>query len=269
MSEDRPTAPGGEPTTSHAGWPPSPALAARRPGYWFPLLMFGLLIALSVLVSQLAQPPPAATAGFALLVRVTNWSATQVTYLGSGPDALGGFPMGWYWTAALVATFALTAIWYRWRDRHAGSRTPVRAFLVTGLALTALAAALPLLIPAAPALAGWLGGLWTAGTYALVIIAVGLCLLARAERSRALLIVALVYSVPVALVVLASAQFAALGYLPPAGPPEAAYSSTFFILLPPTQSPFVLLPTAVLLMAGLAALAVSVIGRRRRPGAQP
>lgn len=253
---DRPPAPGGDPALARAG--------AARPGYWLPLLLFGLLTALSGPVSAQALDQQT---GLALLGRDTSWSAAQAFYLGSGPDALGGFPMGWYWTAALVAGFALTALWYWWRGRHAGSRIPVRAFLVTGLALTALTAALPLLTVPAPALAGWLGGQWAAGTYALVIIAVGLCLLAWAERSRALLVIALAYSVPVVLVFWATARMVSYEVLPPAGPVDAAYSSTFFVLLP-FESPVVLLPAAVLLVAGLTALGALAIGRRPHPAAQ-
>ena len=268
MTEAQPTPSPDGPVPAEGDPAPRRAQPAR-PGYWFPLLLFGLLIAISVPISARALPE---TAGFTLLTRVTNWSAAQEFYLGSGPDTLGvfRFPMSWYWTAALVAGFAVTAAWYLWRGRRAGRRTPVRAFLLTGLALTALAAALPLLTVVTPALTGWLGAQWAAGTYALVIIAVGLWVLARAEHSRALAVIALAYSVPAILNVLASAQFAAVGGFPPPGAPNAAYASTLFITLP-LESPLILVPVAVLVVGGLAALAVSAIGPRlrSRPGAQP
>jgi hypothetical protein len=45
----------------------------------------------------------------------------------------------------LVAGLLLTAAWYRWRDRRTGSRTPLRGYLVTGLVLAAVTAAVLLL----------------------------------------------------------------------------------------------------------------------------
>ena len=268
MTEDQQPASGPDEPVPAEGEPAQRRARPARPGYWFPLLLFGLLIAASVPVSTQTQ---SASIGLVLLRRVTNWSAAQEFYLGSGPDTLGvfRFPVSWYWTAALLAGFAATAAWYLWRGRRAGRRTPVRAFLLTGLALTALATALPLLTVVTPALTWWLGAQWAAGTYALVIIAAGLCVLARAERSRALGVIALAYSVPVVLSALASAEYASAVFAPP-GPPNAAYTSTLFIMLP-LEPPLFLLPAAVLLVGGLAALAVFAIGPRlrSRPGAQP
>lgn len=118
--------------------------AAARPGHWFPLLLSGGLAALSLPLSVLASPR--LPAGLAVFTREVYPTVTQAMYLGGG-SATGPFPfpLGWYWAGALVAGLLLTAAWYRWRDRRAGSQTPLRGYLVTGLVLAAVTAALPLL----------------------------------------------------------------------------------------------------------------------------
>lgn len=262
MGIDEPAASGGDqPTNLGAGQLPRRAWGAW-PAYWFPLLLFGLLTALSVPVSQLWLPP---STGFAMLVRDTAWSEPQAFYLGSGPDAVGGFPMGWYWTAALVAGLLLTVAWYRWHDRRTGGRTRMRGFLVTGLALTGLAAAAPLgTVGAPPSGPPWTGpgpvarvmwtlaAQWTVGLLAFGIIVVSLGVLAWAERSRALGVIALIYCAPVVL-----------GELVILRNPEL----WSIYLLSDVQVRPSLVPAAVLLVAGLTVLAARTavtISRGRR-----
>jgi hypothetical protein len=227
--------------------PPGCAGVSKRAvthGYWFPLLLFGGLAAFSLPLSVLASPRP--PTGLAELTRDIYPTVTQAMYLGGG-FATGPFPfpLGWYWAGALVAGLLLTAAWYRWRDRRTGSRTPLRGYLVTGLALAAVTAALPLLAWGKPAQMygpgmqawAWLDALWRLGTFALLAIAVSLAILARIRHSRALAVITAIYATAVCLTGWLDLQ-------------QAIFLPAFY----PSGDPAALLPAAVLLLAGLATL---------------
>jgi hypothetical protein len=107
---------------------------------------------------------------------------------------------------ALTACWLLTAAWYRWRDRRTGGQTRLRGYLVTGLALAAVTAALPLLAwgiqiddGSAMQAWAWLDAFWRLGTFALLAIAVSLGMLARIGRSRALAVITAIYTAAVCL----------------------------------------------------------------------
>ena len=235
---------------------------AARPGYWFPLLLFGGLAALSPPLYVLASPP--LPTGMAVFTRVVYPNVAEAMYLGGGSaNPPFDFPLGWYWVGVLIAGFLLTAAWYRWRDRRTGGRTPLRGYLVTGLALAAVMAALPLTglgmstMTADPPMAAsqWLDVLWQWGIFALLAVAVGLALLAWQTRSPALAVITAVYAVAVCFVGWFDLQ-------------QAIFDPAFF----PLGDPTVLLPAAVLLLAGLGALltaGVRALGARRSPPAQP
>lgn len=157
---------------------------------------------------------------------------------GGGPGPTG-FPTGWYWLAALAATLLLTLAWYR-RPGRGVTRTTLRTYTVTGLALVAVTAALPLLGWGTPATQdtvarAWLEMLWQQGTFALGGIAVALTILARATRSRMLAVITAVYVAAVALAGWLQLQHAPIAYFP-------------------SPDPAVLLPAAVLLLAALGTL---------------
>ncbi len=230
--------------------PPGPA---GRPAYWFPLAFFGAVVALSVPLSVLGSPR--LPADYAVLSVVVYPTVTRAMYFGGG-SATGPFPfpLGWYWVGVLVGGLLLTAAWYRRRDRRTGRRTPLRGFLTTGLLLAVLTAALPLLAWRTPVeMAGpgldawtWLDAFWRLGTFALLAVAVCLGILARTGRSRALAVITAVYTVTVCLTGWFDLQQA-------------------FILSPfPFAGPALLLPAAVLLLAGLGALLAGGLGERRR-----
>jgi hypothetical protein len=236
-----------------AAAPASPGdFLAARPAYWFPLLLFGGVAALSLPLSVLGSPP--LSTGYAVLSVEVYPTVTEAMYFGGG-SATGPFPfpLGWYWLGALVAGLLLTGAWYRWRDGRTGGQTPLRGYLVTGLVLAAVTAVLPLTAWGTPVQVegpglntwSWLEVFWRLGTFALLAVGVGLVILARSGHSRALGIITAVYIAAVCLAGFFELQQA-------------------FILRPfPFAGPAVLLPAAVLLLSGLGALASGLRGRRR------
>jgi hypothetical protein len=245
------------------GRPPAAAAAAERvaasqqPGHWFPLLLFGGLAVLSLPLSALASPrPPTGITVFAIAYP----TVTQAMYLGGGTAAgPSPFPLGWYWVGVLVAGLLVTAAWYRWRDRRGGSGTPLGGYLVSGLALAAVTAALPLLAWGKPVPLGdpgmhawtWLDVFWRLGTFALLAVAVSLGVLARIGRSRTLAIVTAVYT--------AAVCFAGWHDLR-----QPVLLPVFF----PSGNRAVLLPAAVLLLAGLGTMLAAALQKlRSRPAA--
>jgi hypothetical protein len=185
-----------------AASPASPAaFRVVRPAYWFPLALFGVVVALSVplYALQLSRAPMASGwAAYAPLTRTVFWSSAHssfsaLLYPDGGPL---GIAEGWYWAAALAGVFLVTAVWYRRAERRTGSGGPGLGYLITGLVLTAAVTAVPLLVMPRVSLPAWLwlSSQWDSGTFALLIIAVGLWILARRARSRLLAIVALAYT---------------------------------------------------------------------------
>ncbi|MFD9483079.1 hypothetical protein [Streptomyces sp. NPDC059991] len=103
--------------------------AAQR-GTWFPLLVLGLLTLGGILVGRLTFRIQTVTCP------VADPSA------GTGTDcviARQGSPL--YWTLGLVLAYAATAFFYVQRSRSRGVGTPVRPYVLAGIALVALVAA--------------------------------------------------------------------------------------------------------------------------------
>ena len=248
--------------------PAVPALSGLpgpRPVYWFPLALFGGLVALSVPLYawQLHRSPVfSGWVSYASLSRTVSWSSLHggyhSTFLATlNPDSgLAGFAEGWYWAAALTAGFLVTAVWYR-RASRGGSAGPGWGYLVTGLLLTAAVTTVPILVMPRVSLPAWLwlSSQWVHGTFALLIIAVALGTLARRARSHPLAIVALVYTAA-ALV----ADWPALSSAPSAF--TASGGSSLRILAsigPHAQSGMAaLLPAAVLLVAAAVSAALPI-----------
>jgi hypothetical protein len=168
--------------------------------------------------------------------------------------------LGYYWLAALLAGLLLTLLWYRRNARRVGLQTPARGYVTTIAVLTVLALVIPLLSQVrSPQWLSWLrylhvlwpGDLVLRGTFPLVIIAIGLWVLARAERSRALAVIAAVYTATALLSSLYNTEniLFRLGWTP---------SGNDWSL---TTLPNVLLPALVLLATGAGAFAVQ---RRHR-----
>jgi len=127
-----------------------------------------------------------------------------------------------------------------------GLRAPARAVTITGIALAALAFLGPMLVANLPfrnTPAGLpLGDLWMRGTFAFLIAAAGLWVLAWAERSRALAVITLAYTGAALLASLYDVEnlLYRLGWSP--GPGGAV-----------AMLPNVLLPALVLLAGGAGA----------------
>jgi hypothetical protein len=216
---------------------------AVRHGYWFPLVLFGLLTCGAAPLYVAAARPRVTSGAYAT-------DRGPVLLSGSLPGG-DGFYIGWYWAAALVGGYLLTVVWYRWHARRAGVATPARGYLITGVVLTVLVLAIPPLTMRAHVL--WLvwlpfGDVWIRGTLAFLIIAIGLWVLARAERSRALAAIALVYTAAALLSSLYNVENIVfrLGW----NPGRSAFAWQL------TALPNVLLPAAILLVAGCAAFLV-------------
>jgi hypothetical protein len=164
-----------------------------RHAYWFPLILFGLLTCASVPFYIL--PGPTGT-GLAL-------SRPALPILGGWPGVTVQRYAGYYWLAALLGGLLLTLLWYRRHASRVGLATPARGYVVTTAVLTVLALVIPPLSQVrSPRWLGWLqhlhalwpGDLVLRGTFPFVIIAAGLWVLAWAERSRALTLIAAVYT---------------------------------------------------------------------------
>jgi hypothetical protein len=209
-----------------------------RHAYWFPLVLFGLLICGSLPFYF----PPMPRGWFA-------YGPSGPRFLQSG--YLGGFGFNsytgtaYYWLGAMLLGIAATVLWYRWRGNRIGLRTPARGYLITGLIIVALALLLPL--------AGSGGGvgllimpgdLVGRGTFPFVLIGLGLGFLAWAERSVALTVIAAVY--------LALALLASLYNI------ENVFYNWFGWSVSATvgRLPNVLLPALVLLLSGAGAWVV-------------
>ena len=221
---------------------------AARHAYWFPLILFGLLTC-GAAPLYVAAAAPDWTGGF---------TAGEGPLLLNGlPSAGNSFYIGWYWAAALVGGYLLTVVWYRWHSRRAGVSTPARGYLITGVVLTVLVLLIPPLITQVRVLSwAWLpfGYVWVRGTLAFLIIAAGLWVLARAERSRALAVTALVYTGVALLASLYNVEnvLFRMGW----NPGRSVFGWQLTVL------PDVLLPAAVLLVAGCGAF----LAQRTRRG---
>ncbi|WBB68353.1 hypothetical protein [Micromonospora sp. WMMD812] len=225
---------------------------AARHAYWFPLVLFGLLIvAAAPLYVESAEPGPLRAA------------SPNPALTGLGGDFLEhSAALGWYWLAALIGGFLLSLRWYRWYGQRVGLQTPTRAYLTAGVAGILVGLALPgalrfLLLNTATSVSSATGGVTAPllgvsnrGMLAHLVIAVGLLVLARLERSRALLAVVLGYS---AALLVVTVYFHTTDF----GPGDL---NRFSFMLA------ALLPAPILLVGGTVALLATLKASRSRRG---
>ncbi|MFI5837979.1 hypothetical protein ACIA5A_30345 [Micromonospora sp. NPDC051300] len=175
---------------------------ALRHAFWFPLLLFGLLTVMAApLYIESADP-------FGMRAPAQNPVLTSL-----GGDFLErSATLGWYWLVALVGGYLISLWWYRRHGERVGVQTRTRAYLVSGVVGTLVGLLLPialrfLLLNSATTVSNetrWLTvplmGIANRGMLPHLVIAVGLMVLARLERSRVLAAVAVGYGVAVLLV---------------------------------------------------------------------
>jgi hypothetical protein len=218
--------------------------------YWLPLLLFGALICGSLpFYERLTGPRPGRAGSPA-----PGSCLAAVNQPCHGPAGVVHLTvvtaLGYYWQVAILAGVVLTVLWYRWRGNRVGLRTPARGFLITGLVLGELVLLAPLLAGQSRSLSRLVHDTHQAGP--LVIIAVLLWVLARAERSPALAATVAVYLVA-ALVV---SQFTNGGL---AGGTTGASGLTLTAL-----RLLGLVPALILLAAGSGAWHSQMMNRRHR-----
>ncbi|MGC4745047.1 hypothetical protein ACLQ28_05215 [Micromonospora sp. DT201] len=175
---------------------------AARHAYWLPLLLFGLLMAMAapLYVESVESPTLRATQDNPALT-------------GLGGDFLErSAALGWYWLAALIGGYLLSLWWYRWHGLRVGVQTSARPYVIAGIVGTLVGLVLPivlrfLLLNTAAAISSgtsWattpLLGVSNRGMLPHLVIAVGLLVLARLERSRGLTAVAVCYVVAVVFI---------------------------------------------------------------------
>ncbi|MEU7529978.1 hypothetical protein AB0A74_29915 [Saccharothrix sp. NPDC042600] len=162
-----------------------------RHGYWFPLLMFGVLTLGSMpllrpfdwrnsptrrcehgpdgQVRSCTDQTPTTSFEVPGLGRIDPLGVFNSGYLGPVANPLA---LGLYWLGVLVFGFLATVWWYRWRALRVGVETSTRTYAqVTVCGLGVL-----LLVPLISAVGGrllWLGG-WTQRIASVVLVAVSL-----------------------------------------------------------------------------------------------
>ncbi|MEV4826347.1 hypothetical protein [Micromonospora sp. NPDC049274] len=163
-------------------------------GTWFPLLVLAVITLVAIPVYRYAP--------YLDVFGTCRSSPQHTACIGPNPTQLG------YWTVALVLAYAAIAGFYLRRSRLRGVGTPIRPYVVAGVALALLMAAVsvwltfhPLIpVPADPfstdpaeievGPAAWLINGLASPT---AVIALALLVLARVERNWALLAYSLVY----------------------------------------------------------------------------
>jgi hypothetical protein len=220
-----------------------------RHAYWFPLVLFGLLTLASVPFYVRRFPVSGG------VVRIgPGLGVLRSGFLG-GPGLLEVTSgTAYYWLGAMLLGITATVLWYRWRGNRIGLRTPARGYLITGLAVLALA----LLIPVVSGRSVRLPLLWPgdhviSDLFPLLLIGVGLFVLAWSERSTGLAVIAVGY--------FAIALTANLYFLS-----NVLYRLHWNVSPAAADVPSVVLPALVLLLAGAGAW---IVQRRYRPPAEP
>lgn len=162
-----------------------------RRAFWFPLLIFGLMITASA-------PMYAGSSADG-----RNLDLGFVSEILGGHGTYGN--PAWltvYWISLLVGGSVMTAAWYVWYSRVAGLATRVRPTALTWLGGTAAVIVLPLAPLSLLYLNFPLWQLTARGTAGLLIAVAGFWVLAYLERSRLLAVVTAVFTVAAALGVL-------------------------------------------------------------------
>jgi hypothetical protein len=141
------------------------AVRQARPGYWFPLLVFGLIVLVSTPL-YVQNPIPGS--------HDRSMPAFFPTgFLSDSPTRAAVF-----WVVALPVGFLLVTLYYGMRARRHGVEVSLNAFLLVGLAVFGL-----LVLASLAGATFFLGDLAIRGLLPLFVIAFALLVLAFAQRS--------------------------------------------------------------------------------------
>lgn len=99
-----------------------------RHGYWFPLLLMGVLTLLSLPLSQ-ADPAPTDH----LVDGGPGWWMNPLAHLRLKTEVVHPLGLALYWLAALLVGVLATVWWYRWRARRVGVETPTGTYVQVAL----------------------------------------------------------------------------------------------------------------------------------------
>ena len=159
---------------------------SARQGFWFPLVLFGAIV-------LLAAPLYRAPAGggdlfYRSVPALFPRPLAPISYFAGGYFLRSPQAVSLFWLISLPLGYVGTVIYYRLRARRRGIASPVRSYVLAGMALLAF---LLLISWFGPALPGHLGDLFVRGLTPLLTIAAGLFVLAWAERSVSLAIFSL------------------------------------------------------------------------------
>lgn len=165
-------------------------------GAWFPLLLLGALLAVGIVVNRLT-----------FTMHAIRCPAGVAVTAGGCTVAKQGSPV--YWTLGLVLVYAATAVFYIRRSRERGVGSPIRPYLIAGVAIAVLITptkfwGMPQTPPPGGIVDFW--GLHFNATHGMeaflsrltgraISIGLPLLVLAWIERNRALLLFTLVYIV--------------------------------------------------------------------------
>ncbi|WP_033439216.1 hypothetical protein [Saccharothrix sp. NRRL B-16314] len=160
-----------------------------RHGYWFPFLLFGVIVAAAIPLYLPARCELGCSWSANELPSVWHW--LHPTGQATRTSGLGDHPSLWkdlYWMAALTVGFLATVWWYRWRARKVGVETSTRLYVQ----VTLLVLAFPLLgVPLVTRLVFTTLG-WPVALAVLVVGVVVVTLLAKRKLRTAVVILSLV-----------------------------------------------------------------------------
>jgi hypothetical protein len=174
---------------------------SARHGFWFPLVLFGAVIlgALPFYYFSIGQFNEA----------ITNSGGGRPSLLDRFGFGAGASMHAWgaalFWLISIPAAYILVAAFYRIRARRTGVQGRVWPFVVTGLVLFLLllvtAPGVVYLLNAPTWFVSWqgqIGDLYARGLTPILVIALALFVLARLERSWAMLWISVLF-LPIAL----------------------------------------------------------------------
>ncbi|MDX3662262.1 hypothetical protein PV646_33580 [Streptomyces sp. ID05-26A] len=99
-----------------------------RHGYWFPLLLMGVLTLLSLPLSQ-ADPNPTDH----LVDGGPGWWMNPLVHLRLKTEVVHPLGLAVYWLVALLVGVLATVWWYRWRAQRVGVETPTGTYVQVAL----------------------------------------------------------------------------------------------------------------------------------------